>query len=454
MFSVGYHHIDEHIQILEFAGLKLGMTLPSQLPWEYHYQIRPAFQPTMVVFLCRFFEVIGLTNPFIITLFLRLLSATLVFLAMHIMYKTYLGTIHNDKLKRWFLLLSFLLWFAIYIGVRFSSESWSGSLFIIAFSLLIIKPNPRMQRGFFIGLILGLSFLFRYQTGFLIAGLLFWNLFIRKEIKSTLFVTLGLLLMIGIGILSDRWFYGEWTLTTWNYFNQNIIQNKVSNFGIEPWWFYFSDVFVRAIPPFSIALILSFILLFIYKLKDALTWTLLPFLLIHFIIGHKETRFLFPIIGFVPIIVIKAIEIVQQKWHSVSLDNKYIKGFAKLFFIVNLLFVAVVAFKPANDQMSMFNKIYSSYNEPTVLYFIEYNPYKNIYFYKRPNLEIKEIKSVIEIELNSSKHHLIVTGDKNIIKELRMPKKLIYASYPDWVFNFNFNHWIERSNYWQVYELN
>ncbi len=55
IFSLGYHHFDEHFQILEFAGSKLDLTTPNNLPWEYDYQMRPAIQPAIAVCLYNFF---------------------------------------------------------------------------------------------------------------------------------------------------------------------------------------------------------------------------------------------------------------------------------------------------------------------------------------------------------------------------------------------------------------
>ena len=44
-FSVGYHQLDEHYQILEFANYKLGLTYPGYLAWEFDAHIRPSLQP-------------------------------------------------------------------------------------------------------------------------------------------------------------------------------------------------------------------------------------------------------------------------------------------------------------------------------------------------------------------------------------------------------------------------
>ena len=269
-FSSGYYHFDEHFQILEFGGLKLNMAVAANLPWEYTYQMRPAIQPAIVVLVFKFFMVLGVSNPFTIAFVLRILSAAVAFTGMYLIYKTYCRSISDHTLKLWFSLLSFFLWFMIYENVRFSSENWSGSIFLIAFSLLNLKISGR-RFYFYIGLLLGLSFLFRYQTGFLIGGFILWHLLIKKNISNTVFLILGVLILFGAGILIDRWFYGNWTLTTWNYFNQNILQNRVSDFGIRPWWYYIERIFVEGIPPFSLVYIASFVLFFIFMRKDLLT---------------------------------------------------------------------------------------------------------------------------------------------------------------------------------------
>jgi phosphatidylinositol glycan class B len=454
VFSSGFHQIDEHVQILEFAGLKLNMTVADHLPWEYHYRIRSGFQPALVVLIFRLFNMAGINNPFTITIFLRLLSASIGFTAMFLIYKTYEKIIWNDTLKRWFLLLSFFLWFAIYVNVRFSSEGWSGSLFIIAFSLFLLRPFPGMFILLLCGFIFGLSFLCRYQAGLLFFGLILWNLFIKKEKLNSILLFSGMGIAVLSGFCIDRWYYGEWTFTLWNYFDQNMLQNKISGFGVNPWWFYFTEVFIQAIPPFSLVYIMSFLLFFVFKKRDILTWILFPFLVFHFCIGHKEVRFLFPLIGFLPVLIIKSIETVQEKWTIFLPDNRYARTFAKFFFIVNLLFLILIAFKPASNQIDLFNEMYTAYQEPAILYYIGDNPYRTVDFYKRPDLELKEVKSAKEIHKKTGKKQLFLTSNKNSAKDIQSPLKIVYTSFPDWLLSFNFNNWLERSNYWIVYELN
>jgi GPI mannosyltransferase 3 len=79
VFSLGHHHFDEHFQILEFAGLKLGLTSIEQLPWEYEAQMRSTIQPLMVVLFYKCFALFVEPSPFFLAFFLRLLSAALFF---------------------------------------------------------------------------------------------------------------------------------------------------------------------------------------------------------------------------------------------------------------------------------------------------------------------------------------------------------------------------------------
>ena len=55
-FSEGYYHFDEHFQVIEFAGLKFGINQASDLPWEYHSQLRSGLMPLIVFILAKGFQ--------------------------------------------------------------------------------------------------------------------------------------------------------------------------------------------------------------------------------------------------------------------------------------------------------------------------------------------------------------------------------------------------------------
>lgn len=454
VFSIGYHHFDEHFQILEFAGVKLGLTNTSNLPWEYHYQMRPSLQPALVVIMYRFFGFFGIDNPFFISFFLRLISGALTFISIILVYKVYKNRIKDEVLKRWFLILSFTLWFVIYIGVRFSSENWSGLLFTIGFSCYFLSQKRNYFSFFTIGILFGLSFLFRYQAAFLVLGFSLWLLIIKKErFTNIISIVLGFIFIALTGVLIDKWFYGEWTLTTLNYFTQNIIEGKASGFGVEPWWWYITRSFESGVPPISILFIAAFFIVAILKPKSPVIWSIIPFFLVHSIIGHKELRFLFPIYLFLPIIMIQGIEVLQNKYNQNLSTNKYMRGFMKLILIVNAGLLCIVMLRPADSQVSLYHKLYKNYKESTILYYIGGNPYHrvlDIYFYKRKNLSVVPIKSIGDIP--EGKNKIVVLEQRDETNNPRLGK-LIYSTYPDWVLKFNFNNWQDRSHSYYVYEI-
>jgi phosphatidylinositol glycan class B len=228
LLSVGYYAADEHFQILEFAGLKLGINQPEDLPWEYPTRMRPALQPAMAYAAIKALSAVGIRNPFDQVTFLRLVSALASLLGIFLLIRAFIPEFTSERLKRWLVYLSLLLWFMPFQHVRFCSETWSGLAFFMGLALLWPAVRDRDQNAvtpdLAIGLLFGASFLFRYQAGIWVAALFLW-LLIRRHNQAPRLIRLatGSLLAIGVGVLIDRWFYGAWTLTAWNYLKLNLI---------------------------------------------------------------------------------------------------------------------------------------------------------------------------------------------------------------------------------------
>ena len=455
-FSQGFYHCDEHAQVMEFAGMKLGLTEKANLAWEYGSEMRPAIQPFMVYVTHRFFGLFSIDNPFTIAFILRLFSAALSFLSIHLLLKAFLAKIEGEKLKLSFVLLSFLLWFSVYNSVRFSSENLAGRIFIIAFALFVIWKEGNKKQYFLTGMLLGLSFLFRYQNMFLIAGFLAWMLFVHKsKFSSLLILASGIVLVFCVGILIDRWFYDEWVLSIWKYFEENILNDKASDFGVSSWHYYFVKIFTEGIPPFSLLYIVPFLLLFIFCPKNPLVWIIFPFLAVHLYIGHKELRFLFPLVGFIPLLTVQAGELMNDKWKGL-LQKKFFKVFVVLFWIQNGLFICFIAFKPAESYIAMFEKIYDTYEQPAVLYYIEKNPYDRaleIHYYRRKNLRIQKIDSISDIRLSPDTTVLFSTFNDKDVAVVGKNNELIYYNLSDDWKKYDFTHWVKRTLFWKVYEV-
>jgi phosphatidylinositol glycan class B len=213
---------------------------------------------------------------------------------------------------------------------------------------------------------------------------------------------------------------------------------------------------MNALPPFSLVYIIAIIIYIIYRPKDVITWIIVPFLLAHFMIAHKELRFIFSIIGFLPIMIISSAEIILEKTGYGFADRKVVKVFVKAFWYTNLIMLGIIMFRPADDHISLYKKLYFHYTSPTILYCIEDNPYhrvENINFYKRKDLVVKQVTSINMIDPGKDTTTLFATNKPGLPYDNRFKFILIYSSFPDWVKNFNINNWIERTYFWYIYEL-
>ncbi len=471
IYSVGFHHLDEHYQIIEFANYKLGNNLPSEMPWEFEAKLRPALQPAIAFSIIKFSQTIGVTDPFTQAIFLRILSSLLSLLSVLMLLYAFKEEVKSKTLLKWFLYLSFFLWFAVYAQVRFSSEGWSGSFFFIGFALIYYFRNKGLSTFNLIniGIIFGFAFIFRYQVGLMILGLILWLLFIeRMKFKKIIFLLTGIITAILIGVLIDKWFYGIWTFPAWNYFQFNILQGKASIFGVQPWYFYITEIFIKGVPPFSIFLIVLPIFWFIYKPKNSFTWILIPFLSAHFLIGHKELRFLFPLINIIPLFTVLAVqELEKNKFKKIGLYlyGKKFKWFVYLFVIVNSIYLINICFRPADYYVSLYQFIYENYNNvKTELIFSNEDPYlrapEPANFYKSKNLVTKSVLNPDSLRyvVNNNKFDKILFMTNTFLLDNKYKTgsvkfKKVYSNLPKWVENFNYNHWLERTKIFTVYEI-
>ena len=213
--TMGYHHPDEHFQIWEFANYKLGNIPASDLPWEFAEQMRPGLQPFLAYCMVLATRSIDIFNPFIQVFFMRLLSGA----AALWVYWSWCKWLENDLISaaaaRW-----------MRIG-RFSSENTSAISFFGGLLLLVqaleMHKNRFNWKLVVAGILLGLSFFFRYQIAFACIGLGAWLLFIKRPgALAWVALTSGALIAFAIGLACDFWLYGEWVFAPYNYFISNI----------------------------------------------------------------------------------------------------------------------------------------------------------------------------------------------------------------------------------------
>ncbi|MBC7425701.1 MAG: hypothetical protein H7321_04115 [Bacteroidia bacterium] len=444
IFSVGHYHPDEHFQILEFAGFKAGISPASDLAWEFHNAIRPALQP-LAAFI--FYEALGLfgkPDPFIWVMVLRFFSVTLSIAAAAMVYKTFIKGKMNEKAEIVFWAFTLLFWCMPYTNARFSSENISGSLF--AMSIAAFPYTSKKTRSVILaGLLAGLSLVVRYQFAFMIAGFGLWIIIFGKfSLRQILIYSFSVIFVLLAGVIIDYWFYGKWVFTLWEYFSVNIIQNKAAEFGIEPWYYYFSDGINKFFLPFGILILYAFALLVTKKKKHVLTWILLPFLLGHIAVGHKELRFVFPLLHFVPLMMCIVFVRYQVKIEKLIL-KKPIRITGIILFVINILMAIAVSFQPANKRVLLLKHLYNeSLNDVS---FAGENPYKDVHWF---NVYMKDtsVKSMKPFnDMHPSKRVIVNHYEWKKDGYYRM-----YSQLPPFAESVNVNDWLGRTEFWSVYQ--
>ncbi|MEO9209764.1 MAG: hypothetical protein ABI208_01625 [Ginsengibacter sp.] len=452
--SKGYFHYDEHYQIIEFANLKLGVNKPLDLAWEYKAQIRPAIQPAICVVMFKMLQGAGIADVYTLALSLRLLTLLLALTAISLFVHSSLHLI-EPKFQKPYILLSYLLWFLPFINVRFSSETWSGLFFLLAVAILQLNLSKQKKFVALAGLLLGLSFLCRFQSAILILGLLGWLIVIRKESKQKILIIIGAACAsLFVGFAIDGWFYQNLVFTPWNYFNFNILKGGASAFGILPWNYYFGTILREPTVPIGI-LIFVCICILIYKKPTLLVlWVILPFLAIHSIIPHKEDRFLFPVINFIPLLMVMGCQEIRINKNNFRyrVYRLSVFIFLTLLMVINLLGLIVMASRPmGNGAKAITYYIHNNYKgkQVNLIYDTNTNPYNPLYllplkerFYKDENVKEINMQELLEREdttIHNNQTNLFVF-EKNNIDDPNFEKiinkynlKLKTQSIPKWV---------------------
>src|SRR4051812_18534372 len=294
-FSETFYFPDEHYQILEFMAFKLGITLASELPWEFGAHIRPWFQPLVYFLIAKPLVMLGVKDMFVIVFLLRLLTGLFSLSALAMFARAILPTIEGEEEKRAFVRYLPLFGFLPYLFVRTSSETFSAAFF--ALGLAVALERRALWRLALAGLVCGLAFESRYQTGLLGLGLFAWLAAVARERFASLAAFVGGgFAALAIGALADHWGYGAWGFPPLGYVDVNLVQGVAAHqFGREPVFAYLYLLPAQIFFAITLVLMAGMVAMWLRNPRHVVSWATLPFVLAHVAIAHKEARFLFPL---------------------------------------------------------------------------------------------------------------------------------------------------------------
>jgi phosphatidylinositol glycan class B len=299
-------HPDEHLQTIELAGHVLGTTPRDALPWEFEARMRPWLQPAAYVALWR---ALGRdVAPSVIATVFRASSAVMALVANTILTLAIHATIGDPRARRVAVAALWLGFWGPYLAVRTSSEATAGAFVGMAIGVLVLEASartraPRTTMLFVVGFLLGVAFELRYQTGIMTAGVLAWMLGpgragrLGEDARRWLAVAGGAALALALGTCIDRLGYGVWTCAPYNYFRENLVKGAAAEFGTAPPFAFLWTAHAAPTAVVTLALFAAVAIGWVRGRRHVATWAAAPFFVVHAMIAHKETRFLFPLLG-------------------------------------------------------------------------------------------------------------------------------------------------------------
>ena len=308
-------HPDEFFQTFQFAFHRLGIGGPASIPWEFTAGARSWLLPGIIALIAKLIGSNDRGSLFLIVDTTRYLLAVLGWGAL----VSFAATFRHLFLTRWlrigfdWAILLFPL--SLHAHARTSGENLSGSCLLVGLTLLeqlrkshedlSIDPRGVWTHFFFVGLVSGLMFSFRYQTIVVLPIILTYPLWWAWRARNPLGISAllaGFALSIASEMMLNEWGYRKWSFPPWTYFHENVLLGKAATFGISPWYTYATD-FLSLDNFYAMSLILA-----LAGIGAAFSWQLAPaqtfaaFVFMHCLIGHKELRFMFPVIPLIPLL--------------------------------------------------------------------------------------------------------------------------------------------------------
>lgn len=331
LFSKGYAFHDDHFDVIRVAqdwvdGIPhwIADAIPPN-----HSMFYAGINALFIYIL----EAFGIHDPQYKMVFIRLVHALYSMLIVYYGYKITMRLSGNkDDAVIVGLMLS-LLWFMPFLGVKNLVEMVCIPPLMAAF-YKAIKAKVSTKDWLFIGLLVGLSFTFRYHVIIFAGGLGLLMLF-RKQFIPGIIFSLGFIVsaFLVIGVID---------VVFWEYPFQSIISyfqynaENAYNYSTGPFYRFFLTVIGFTVLPVSLFLLVGYVKG--WKISKELMLAATLFFLIHSIFPNKQERFIIPFFPFFIILgVIGWNQIVRK-------SNKYqiaIKGSWWFFWSLNI--VATIA---------------------------------------------------------------------------------------------------------------
>ncbi len=305
----GFHQEDEVGQITAFYLHKAGELSADELPWEHKHAVRPWIQPAV------YFALFGgeISRSGYNHLFFERVSYVLSFfliVAAVLAFGSLLMKGRDGPLRRGSVLAVAVVasvWFLPSFALRHSSEALAAVLLV---GFLWLWERGETRSGIYpavAGALAGLTFWVRFHTGIFFVGWFVAGLAFRRRERYWLSIgrmAIAFVAVCAAMVVVDSWGYGRFELTPWNYFEDQVVKDVASYFGVFGVEWYFVEGSLALLNP------LFFVWFAIVmrrgwgdRFSRSVACGIAVFFVVHSLTPHKELRFLVPVLPIAMLLV-------------------------------------------------------------------------------------------------------------------------------------------------------
>ncbi len=472
IFSVGYHNYTEYLYVIDVI-LDRFRTDPqsAEILRDGGGSIQ-GLLPMVAWAALSFLNALGVTGPFEQMMLLRIFTGFLCLGVFYLLLKGFLGEIFEERLFQPMIYLTPLLWFSPYVCVRFSQDVFSGALFFLGMSLIVMRRTNHKKSGFsdvpaiLAGLALGLAFSVKYMAGVMILGALLWLIFYGKlKLRTWLWLIAGLLLGCSAGVLGDRWLYGYWT---WSLLQSiSLFMGKIN---AADWWQWFTEIFFNG--GFIVGLCVLFCMFYFWarNLKHWVSWVSLPLFLLSILFPSSELHHLFPLVFVITFMMIHSTQdliVGARKKMREQARRALYYSITFVFLVANCAFLCLFAFKDADPDTGTVYFIEKQYRsrEVVLLYADQSNPFeypglqqRKKTFYIPEGLEMYHVSTPADAETflkRKDKMIMLCVRKKTLDAGFCVDRKQwirVYESLPDIYFSVTANFWEPEADKMEIWQ--
>ncbi|KAI6078079.1 GPI mannosyltransferase 3 [Aix galericulata] len=264
--------------------------------WQALERLRGSAYPLLLAAIYKALQLLGKDDVQLLIWVPRLVQAVLAAFAD---VKLYLLARHleNAETAKYVYFCQLCSWFTWYSCTRTLTNTMETLLTIFALYYYPMKGSKTGSSCKYLTLI-ALAIVIRPTAAIPWIPLVFSH-FLREQRKADLIlhncIPVGLV-TLGISLITDRVFFGEWVLVQLNFLKFNVLQNLGTFYGSHPWHWYLTQglpiILGTHLPFFIHGCVLAPKRYRIFLM--AVIWTVL----VYSTLSHKEFRFIYPVLPF------------------------------------------------------------------------------------------------------------------------------------------------------------